>query len=315
MRNRFSAFYGALLAVGLAIFAAAAAAQIPANAARTIFLPQGPGSFSSPMNVAYHPGFGQYYASSGGSPSYQASIYNSSGTIVNSIEPINIDVRSWNYNPNTGQIEVVSFDAVSGGGGRGLIEAQLDGSGFYTGGTAQLLASMPGNASSQTMPAYDSGNNVFYSRDSGNTVNVVSRADGSLVSSINLDTATAGSGTLNSYAIGFSEPDGWLIVLDTTNNTAVIFDLAGAYVGTTALDITVRSSYGMGFANGQLFAWDASTNGWQGYDIGATPGGGPVTPPTPAGATPIPTTPLWSLVLLAGLLGLLGLVRRGNKLA
>ncbi|MPV85657.1 hypothetical protein [Ostreibacterium oceani] len=285
----------------LVLFGQVAQAQIPTNANRTIFLPQGPGSFGTPMNVTYHPGFDQYYASSGGFPSAQASVYDENGNIVNSIAPINIDVRSWNFNANSGLLEVVTFNAVSGGTGRGLIESQLDGSGFYTGGTSTLLPNMPGNDGQQTMPAYDSGNNVFYSRNTGNTVNVVSRVDGSLSNTITLDTAAAGIGTLSSYSLGFSEPDGWLIVLDSSNNTAVIFDLSGAYVGTSILDISVPFSYGMGFTNGQLFVWDASRNGWQGYGVGVSE------------VASIPTMPWLGLVFLASLLGFVGFNRRIKK--
>ncbi len=288
-----------LLSVALFLCTSSALAQVTATATRTIFLPRGTGTFSSPMNVAYHPSFDQYYASTGGSPSFQASVYDNTGAIVNNIATINIDVRAWNYNPNTGLMEVVTYNANAGGTGFGLIQAQLDGSGFYTGGTTELLAVMPGNINTQTMPAYDSGNNVFYSRSSGNTVNVVSRTNGSLLNTFNLDTASASSGTLNSNALGFSEPDGWLIVIDTTNNTAVVFDTSGNYVGTSALDISTEATFGAGFANGQLFAWDDSRSGWQGYNIGGSGPGIAVLEP----ATPVPTLSAYGIVLTA--LGLL----------
>jgi hypothetical protein len=130
---------------------------------------------------------------------------------------------------------------------------------------------MPGNLGNQTMPAYDPVNNVFYSRSSDNTVNIVSRTDGSLLGTITLDTATAGAGPLISFAIGYSPEDEWLIVVDYSNDDAVVFDLNGDWVGTSALDIDAQSTYRFGLTNGQLFIYDDAQNGWQGFDIGATP--------------------------------------------
>ena len=185
-----------IMLIGMLLIGATVANAQPLPAAqRTVLLPRIIAG-NTPMNVAFHPGFQQYYASDGGNSSYTAWVYDLGGAVVQTQQPVNIDVRAWNYNPATDLMEVVSFNALGGGAGRGLIDAELDGSGLLTGGTSTLLATMPGNISSQTMPAYDPINDVFYSRDSGNTVNVVARSDGSLVDTIVLDTATAGAGSL-----------------------------------------------------------------------------------------------------------------------
>lgn len=282
-------------------FTEIAFAQIPANAARTVLLSIPGGIHRS--SVAYHPGFDQYYSAGIGNEDRPGYVHNSSGALIQTLDPLNIDVRSINFNPNTGLLEVVTFNAVSGGTDYGLIEAELDGSGLYTGGTTTLLASMPGNDGSQTMPAYDPARDRFYSRGSSNTVNIVARSDGSLLGTITLDFATAGVASATSYALGFEPSQDWLIVTDSADDTAVIFDLSGDHVGTSALDVSVPSSYEVGFANRQLFVRTAE--GYQGFDIGV---GAPSASPPAA----IPTIGAYGLVFTA--LGLFMLaVRRLSR--
>jgi hypothetical protein len=294
------------LVVALLTLSATVFAQPAADGTRTILIPRDSGQ-SNPMNVVYHPGFDQYYASTGGSTSYPASVYDNTGTLIHTVTPSNIDVRSWNHNPDTGALEVVTFNAVTGGGAYGLIEAAVDGAGLLTGGTAVLLGSMPGNLGSQTMPAYDHANARFFSRDTDENVNLVSRVDGSLEGTLVLDFASAGvnAADITQHSIGFVPGDGWLVVTDHVNDTAVVFDTNGNYLGTTVLDIDVQSRFRMSFTNGQLFAFDGVQDGWQGIDIGASglPPDVDVVPPMPA--TPVPTLSQWALIMLSMLLGLM----------
>lgn len=296
------------LVVALLTLSATVFAQPAAVGTRTILIPRDSGS-SNPMNVVYHPGFDQYYASTGGSTSYPASVYDNTGTLIHTITPSNIDVRSWNYNPDTGALEVVTFDAIAGGGARGLIEAAVDGAGLLTGGTAVLLGSMPGNLGNQTMPAYDHANARFFSRDTSGNVNLVSRVDGSLEGTLVLDFASAGvnAADITEHSIGFVPGDSWLVVTDHVNDTAVVFDTIGNYLGTTLLDIDVQSRFRMSFTNGQLFAFDGVQDGWQGIDIGASRIA-PVEPPIPA--IPVPTMSQWALILLSMLIGLMVFANR-----
>lgn len=270
-------------------FAEKASAQmIPANAVRTVFLSIPGGTHRS--SVAYHPLFDQYYTAGIGNPGRPGYVHDSSGALLHTEVPLNIDVRSINFNPNTGLLEVVTFAANSGSPGYGLIEAELDGSGFYTGGTTTLLASMPGNDGSQTMPAYDAARDRFYSRDSSSNVNIVSRADGSLLGTITLDFASAGVTAATSYVLGYAPSEDWLIVTDAADDTAVIFDLNGNHVGTSALDVVVPSSYEVGFTNGQLFV--RTSDGYQGFDIGAAG-------PAPSAPAAIPAIGVHGLVFMA----------------
>jgi hypothetical protein len=145
---------------------------------------------------------------------------------------------------------------------------------MLTGATSTLLMSMPGNNGSQTSPAYDAVAEVFYSRNSDNTVNIVRRSNGALQGTIVLDFTAAGIASVLLDGIVFVPEPRWLGVLDDTTDSVAFFDLFGNFVGTSALDITIDSTARRpGYANGQLFVFDDARNGWQGYrvvDIGCT---------------------------------------------
>ncbi len=260
-----------LVALSLGALAAPTLAQPLPNAVRTIFLERGPGSGSTPMAVAFHPGFNRYYASNGGNPGFSAWVYDSAGNRIQDLAALGIDARGWMYNPNTNKLEVSTFDPVSPSPDYGLMEALTDGSGNLTGLKAVLLDTISGIAGSQSMAAYDPDANVIYSRMFGAGVNVCLRSNGALTTTFNLDLAAAGvgPGDLADYPIGYDPGSQWIVVVDWVRDHAVVFTTSGAYVGTSKLDINVASTFRMGYTNSQLFVFDDSRNGWQGYDIGA----------------------------------------------
>jgi len=266
-----SRFVGCTLASFALLASVASWAQPqPAPApSRTIFLDAGTHVFSVPSTVAYHPTFDHYYASDTGSSGVSGFVFPSGGgTALQTQTPLNIDPRAWNFDANTGQLEIVTFDALAGGTGLGLIRPGVDATGMLTGGTSTLLASMPGNSDAQSAAAYDGGADIFYSRSSSNVVNVVRRMDGSLAGTIVLNFTAAGITTALNDGIVFVPTVGWLVVLDSASNRAIAFDLLGNFVGASTLDITVTStSRRPGYANGQLFVFDSARNGWQGYRI------------------------------------------------
>jgi hypothetical protein len=200
--------------------------------------------------------------------------FSAAGTIVDEFPAyLEHDLRSINYNPNTNKLEVMTFNARDGGVGtagnrdQGLFEASRDASGLPTGSTNVLLGSLPGNLGRQTMPVYDAGRNQFYSFSNTNIFNRVSRADGSLLGTIALDTAPIGNPGFTWFASGFDQQNDLLVVTSGDADKAYTYRLDGTYVNTWDLDIDVGGFYGTGFANGQLFVYDSSRNGWQGYAI------------------------------------------------
>ncbi len=244
---------------------------------RTIFLERGPALGISPMNVVYHPGFQRYYASNGGDPAWSAWVYDEFGNRIQTLESIGVDVRAWTFNPNivepTGSqgLEIVSFDAQDGDGGdeRGVIHPGVDGAGFLTGGTTNVLAELPGLIDRQTAPSYDPLRNVFYSRALGTLVHVVDRDTGELVGTFDLDFAAAG--VIDSDVLGWSlgyDPDlQCLVAADQTYDRALVFELDGSFAGASAIDMDIHRQWGVAYTNGQFFIWSDERNGWQGYLI------------------------------------------------
>ena len=69
------------------------------------------GVAGTPMNIAWIPAFQQYYGGGGGNPSDTGRVWASNGTVVQSLAPINSDLRSFYFNPNTGNLEETTYSA------------------------------------------------------------------------------------------------------------------------------------------------------------------------------------------------------------
>lgn len=263
--------------IGLGVIAAAiscgvAQAQLH-NGVRTVFLQSGGVNWGAPMNVAYDPNLNVYYTGGGGFPANDATVNDAGGNILSTVQ-VPADLRSWFYNPNTGNLELASYNAVNGDGvNYGLFNIGRDGSGYLTGTKSTILNSMPGLNGDQTMPAYDSVGNVLYSGTfPSTTVNKVDRATGSLLTTINL---TGGPGSNGTYSVGYDRDENWLMLFDSNGSRVMVYDgTSGAYIGSAATDVAV-ANYGFGYANKQVWVYDGSRRGWQGYDIGAGGGGCP----------------------------------------
>jgi hypothetical protein len=237
------------------------------NAVPTLNL-YGPVGASTAMNVTYDPVLQQYYGSSGGYNTSTDFVWSSNGTLLQNAA-INVDSRALNYNPNTGNIEDVTFAANFGVPGvYGVFAVGRDGNGLYTGSNTQLLGSAPGLSDSQTMPAYNPSQNVLYAlQGNSGTINVVSDATGNQVGTINL--AVPGGVTLNGETLGFDSFFDVFVDINAQANEALVFNSSGAYLGASQLSGigSTYGTFGMGYTNGQLFVYDYSNNSWDGFQI------------------------------------------------
>jgi len=142
-----------------------------------------------------------------------------------------------------------------------------------------VLASVPGMPDVQSSPAYDAVRNRLYARTWSTTppvpdaVSVINRADGSLISTVSIDTTTPGIGYpsffLSHFAVAYDPTyDVWLM-LDRGHDRVVVYDLAGAYIGASALPVgfDTPSNYGMSVANGQLFLYSYNNSAWYGFTV------------------------------------------------
>lgn len=227
----------------------------------------------TPMNIAWHPGFQQYYGGRGGSSSYGGRVWNSSGAIVQTLTPINTDLRSFFYNSNTGNLENVTYAAYYSSSGYRTVG--LDANGLFTGSYTNFSVTLSGLPSDQAAPAYDAGRNLLYGYEGGSTVKAVSPTTGLVTSTITLDLTAAGSPTLPTHVIGYDQTYDALITYTTTGGArALAFNpTTGAFVASISLPGTVPSpgEWRMGYANHQLFVYDSGIDGFRGYQITAIP--------------------------------------------
>ena len=228
---------------------------------------------STPMNIAWHPGFQQYYGGRGGNSSYGGRVWNVSGSIVQNLTPINTDLRSFFYNSNTGNLENITYAA--SGSSAGYRTVGLDANGQFTGSYTNFNVTLTGLPSGQVAPAYDAGRNLFYAYESGSTVKAVSPSTGLAVSTITLDLTAAGSPSIPTHVIGYEPTYDALITYTTSGGArALAFNpTTGAFVTSISLPGTLPSpgEWRMGYANHLLFVYDGGIDGYRGYQITAIP--------------------------------------------
>ncbi|MCA8928108.1 MAG: hypothetical protein KDC18_08550 [Alphaproteobacteria bacterium] len=234
---------------------------LTASAIETIQLIE-PNIDHNASSIAYDPILGLYYGSQIGSSTYTADVWDGNGAIQQSLDPLNIDARSWFYNENTGNIELVTFSS-------GLFSVNRDISGQLLGTYEELNASLSGSPTGQAVPSYNPLTNELYAYGSGgNIVSVIDHDTGALKSTIELDFQSAGISGLNSYFIGFDPVENALI--GVSDSTAYVFGLDGSFRGSSTLTVAADGDFDAGYANGQLFLFDSQIQGWQGYDLFVT---------------------------------------------
>lgn len=220
-----------------------------------------------PSSLAFHPTFQRYYGSifisTTGAPTQNAIIYNSVGTQVARNTNFPLRPRSWYHNPNNNRIEVVTQNAKNPQvGGEGLYWVELNASGAFTGNYIGQLA-LPGLPSNQCAPAYDPRDNVLYARSTNNTVHVVSRANGSLIRTFELQDVPP----LTAESIAFDSITRHLLTTEAGGTAVFVHDLNGKLLDTDELPDVAPSTQGVGFANDLLTMYDSPDGVWRGYWI------------------------------------------------
>jgi hypothetical protein len=248
-------------------------AQFLTNGIQTITLSLSGVNGSTPMNIAWHPGYDQYYGGRGGSTSYGGIVWNASGGVVQNLSPINTDIRSFFYNPNTGRLENVTYAAYTNASGYRAVV--LTGSGLFTGNYTDVGVTLSGLPIDQVAPAFDAARNVLYAYNNGNTVSVVSPFSGLLVNTITLDLASAGSPDLPDYVIGYDPYNDALISFTATGGVrALAFSATtGSFLASIPLPGLTQgpTQWRMGYANDQLFVFDDALDRYVGFNITVIP--------------------------------------------
>lgn len=228
---------------------------------------------STPMNIAWHPDYQLYYGGRGGNSSYGGRVWSSSGAIVQTLAPINTDLRSFFYNSTSGKLENVAYAAY--GSASGYRTVGLDANGQFTGSYTNIGVTLSGLQSDQVAPAFDAGRNLLYAFNGGATVKAISASTGLVTSTITLDLTAAGSPGLPDYVIGYEPTYDALITYTTTGGArALAFNpTTGAFITSVTLPGTVPapSDWRMGYANHLLFIYDSEVDGFRSFEITAIP--------------------------------------------
>lgn len=210
-------------------------------------------------SIAYDPNVGLYYGSRAGSTSYTAAVWDNAGVLKQTVSPMGADARGWNYNPNTGNLELVTFTS-------DLLTVNRDASGNLLGTYSTLISNMSGSPTSQTMPSYNASTNEFYAYgNGGSSLSILDRATGALKSVLSLDLVAAGVSSLNSYFVGYDAVKN--VLVGASGTSAHVFGMDGSFLGSSSLSVSTRSSFNAGYANGQLFVYDNSIGGFQGFNL------------------------------------------------
>jgi hypothetical protein len=233
-----------------------------------------------PMTVAYIPGLKRYYIADGGlapmgseteAPISKSLIhaYDDEGKYVNSARP-GYDNRSIYYNPNSKNLETITYNISSFGGftpGTGIFSIDLTETGEVKDTSADVFGFNPAFSDVNTMPSYNPETNQYYAKQGrSNKVLVVDLKQREYVREIILDLASAGAAfdDVSDYFVAYSGVKGEeLALLDIDHKSVLIFDLSGKYVSKSTLpkDLKLRSHNhhnGAGYANDMMFVYHES---------------------------------------------------------
>lgn len=264
---------------GLALFCLAVGAQadILPEAEVGIKIPLTKKPTTRPMGVAYLPNNQHYYIADGGlapmGSEFEAPIsksevhaFTAEGNYVNSAKP-GYDNRSLYYNPNSGKLEIITYNISSAVGfspNTGIYSLDVDDKGELLATSGEVAQFNPAFGDAGTMPSYDPASKHYYAKqDRGNIVFVVDAKQREKLQEIKLDFAKAqvAHDDVSDHFVAFTGVAGnELALLDVDHKAVLIFDLNGQYVGKSALPATIKLRSqnhfnGLGYTNGMMFVY------------------------------------------------------------
>ncbi len=252
-------------------------AEILPNAEVGIKIPLVKKPTTRPMMVAYMPSNQHYYVADGGlapmGSAYEAPIsksevhaFDAKGDYVNSAKP-GYDNRSLYYNPNTKQIETVTYNVSADAGffpNSGLFSLMFNEAGEVTEKSKEIAQTNPAFGDAATMPSYNYNTNQYYAKqEKQNKVFIVDLKSREKVGEIALDLKAAGAEhhDVSDHYVAYTGVKGEeLCLLDVDHKAALIYNLKGKLVGKSILPkhMKLRSQNhfnGLGYTNGMLFVY------------------------------------------------------------
>lgn len=230
-----------------------------------------------PMTVAYIPGFKHYYIADGGlapmggemeAPVSKSQIhtYDENGQYISSARP-GYDNRSIYYNPNTHQLETITYNISSDLGfapNTGAFSLNLTETGEIKETSEEISLFNPAFGHANTMPTYGEDCNCYYAKQArGNKVFIVDLKKREKLGEIALDIEKAGAAhdDISDAFVAYTAVKGEeLALLDVDHKAILLFDMFGKYVGRSELPKTLKlranNHYsGLGYANNMFFVY------------------------------------------------------------
>ncbi len=257
-----------------------AQAEVLAKAETIIKIPMAVAPSTRPQTVAYHPVLMHYYVADGGlaplgsateQPISKSKIhaFNAKGEYVNTAGP-GFDNRSIYYNPNSGQIETITYNVSSAVGFApmtGIFGLVVGDTGEIKSSSTEVAQFNAAFGDAFTMPSYDAKHKRYYAKQQrSNKVFIVDPDKEEAVGEITLDLKAAGA-KLDDVADSFIAFTGIkgeeLVLLDVDHKAALVFNLKGKFVAKSALPkqlkLRAKNYYnGLGYANDMLFLYNGS---------------------------------------------------------
>lgn len=232
---------------------------------------------SRPMTIAYIPGLKRYYIADGGlapmatedeAPASKSMIhsYDETGKYLSSAKP-GYDNRSIYYNLNSDKLETVTYNISSGAGfspNTGIYAIRLNDNHEATDASDEVIQANPAFGDAGTMPTYNAEQSVYYAKqERSNKVLIVDHKKREHIGEIVLDLSKAGVAfdDVSDHYVAFTGIKGQeLVLLDVDHKAALVFNLAGQFVGKSELPkaLKLRSQNhfnGLGYANDMLFVY------------------------------------------------------------
>ena len=264
------------------IFASPLQAKVLPEAKLIFKIPMIKEPTSRPMTVAYHPALMHYYVADGGlapmgtewsAPISKSEVhaFTEKGEYVNSANP-GYDNRSIYYNPNTGDIETITYNISSAYGfapNTGMYALDITEDGKIKDTSREVMQFNPAFGDSFTMPSYDADNQHYYAKQKrSNKVFIVDAKKRKHIAEIELDITAAGAkfDDIGDNFIAYTGIKGEeLALLDLDHKAILIFDISGKFIAKSALpsrkDLKLRSKNyynGQGYTNGMFFLYNDS---------------------------------------------------------
>lgn len=266
-----------ILALSLLGAVSSTHAEVLATAQVGIKIPLAKAPTTRPMTVAYIPNLQHYYIADGGlapmatefesaTSKSQIHAYTAAGKYVNSAKP-GYDNRSIYYNPNTQQLETITYNVSSDVGfspNTGIYAIDVAKTGEVKDSSNEISQFNPAFGHSSTMPSYDAKNNRYFAKQArSHWVFIVDPKLRERIGEIALDFTQAGvahDDVSDSFVAYTDHANEALVLLDVDHKAALVFDLSGKFIAKSALpaELKLRAKNhfnGLGYANGMLFVY------------------------------------------------------------